>query len=196
MLSIACFPSRKQLETCNIPAEQGHSSTIPLRTKLLHTTVFWFWGIFRLRLQDSKTLQHEILGAGWWCSSWPRITWLQLPCGRICLHYSNYFPGIHFGIALHSLYHKYLSAEIILLYITLSWPQPLSCPFFVFTLHCIKRSEGNSCCDTLHYGYSTNIFRILSVNNSGRPVQFFPWCGVWISICNVIPFYLILFIGT
>ena len=46
------------------------------------------------------------------------------------------FPGIsfgvNFGIALHSLYRKYFSAEIILLYITLSWPQPLSCTSFCF----------------------------------------------------------------
>ena len=42
----------------------------------------------------------------------------------------SFFPGISFGIALHSLYRKYFSAEIIWLYITLSWPQPLSCTSF------------------------------------------------------------------
>ena len=31
-----------------------------------------------------------------------------------------FFPGINFGITLHSLYRKYFSAEIILLYIKLS----------------------------------------------------------------------------
>ena len=61
----------------------------------------------------------------------------QLPCDRTFLHYSNHFLGVNFGIALHSLYRKYFSAEIILLYITLSWPQPLSCISFWFytTLH-------------------------------------------------------------
>ena len=44
----------------------------------------------------------------------------KLPCDRKFLHYSNFFPGINFGIALHYLYRKYFSDEILLLYITLS----------------------------------------------------------------------------
>ena len=36
-------------------------------------------------------------------------------------------PRINFSIALHSLYNKYFSAEIISLYIALSCPQPVSC---------------------------------------------------------------------
>ena len=46
------------------------------------------------------------------------------------------FPGINFGIALHSLYRKYLSAKIILLYIILT--APLCGASFLFTLHYIK----------------------------------------------------------
>ena len=41
-----------------------------------------------------------------------------LPCDQKSLHYSNYFPGINFGITLHSLYRKYLSVEIIWFYFT------------------------------------------------------------------------------
>ena len=44
----------------------------------------------------------------------------KLPCDRKSLHYSNYFPGINFDIALHSLYRNYFSPEIVLLYIALS----------------------------------------------------------------------------
>ena len=44
-----------------------------------------------------------------------------------------YLPETNFGIALHSIYCKSFSAEIVLLYITLSWPQPLSCTSFLFT---------------------------------------------------------------
>ena len=36
-------------------------------------------------------------------------------------HCSNcFFPGMNFGIALHSLSRNYFSAEIVLLYITVS----------------------------------------------------------------------------
>ena len=38
-------------------------------------------------------------------------------CDRKCLHYSNYLPGINFGITLPSLYRKYFSAGLISLYI-------------------------------------------------------------------------------
>ena len=38
---------------------------------------------------------------------------------------------------------KYCSAEIILLYVTSPWPQPLSCTSFLFTLHYITKPEAN-----------------------------------------------------
>ena len=47
-------------------------------------------------------------------------------------------PGISFDITLHSLYRKCILAERILLYVTLSWPQPSSCTPFLLTLDYIK----------------------------------------------------------
>ena len=44
-------------------------------------------------------------------------------------------PRINFSITF-SLQEKYVSAEIFLLYITLSWPQPLNCSSCLFTLLC------------------------------------------------------------
>ena len=43
------------------------------------------------------------------------------------------FPGFNLNITLHSLYCKYFLAEVILLYRTLSWPQPLSCTSYCLT---------------------------------------------------------------
>ena len=40
--------------------------------------------------------------------------WL-VSCDRKALHYSNHFPRINFSIALHSLYRKNVSAELIVL---------------------------------------------------------------------------------
>ena len=53
------------------------------------------------------------------------------------------FLGINFGITLHSLYRKCFLAKIILLYITLSRPQPLSCTSLWFSLHYIKNPDAN-----------------------------------------------------
>ena len=65
-----------------------------------------------------------------------------LTCDRNFFITVRFFSGIYFGIALHSFYRIYFLAEIILLYIKLSRPQPLSCTSFLFTLHYIKNSRS------------------------------------------------------
>ena len=64
------------------------------------------------------------------------------------------FPGIKFGITLHSLYRKYVSAEIISLYIILSLPRPLNCTSFLFLLHDMKIPEAKTFSDISHHGYT------------------------------------------
>ena len=84
---------------------------------------------------------------------WPEIfTWQNL-----------FFSGINFGIALHSLYRKYLWAEIILLYIILT--ATLKLQLFLLTLHYIKIPEANHFGDALHNGYIKNCFPNLKCNN-------------------------------
>ena len=91
---------------------------------------------------------------GFWLTAWPEI-----------LHYSNYF-SLELISALHSLYRKYLSAEIILLYVTLSWPPPLSCTsFFVLTILHYKFRKGITF--AMHYIVVTlkNCFQHLKCNH-------------------------------
>ena len=88
-----------------------------------------------------------------------------LPCDWKCLHYSRCFSGIYFSITLHSLYRKYFSGELILLYITLSWPQSLSCTSFLSSQHYIKNSGRNSFSVHYIYGYIHNCFQNLKCNN-------------------------------
>ena len=101
-----------------------------------------------------------------------RLENLHLMTGNVYITVSL-FPGIYLDITLQSLLCKYLSAEIILLYITLSWPQLLSCTSFCF--HCItlKTLEAYFC-DTLRYGYIKNCFQNIKCNNlrsTGSSVQ-------------------------
>ena len=70
-----------------------------------------------------------------------------------------FIPGINFGITLHSLYRKNISAQVILLYITLSWLQPLSCTSILFSLHYIKNTGGKL------ISYIKNGFQNLKCNN-------------------------------
>ena len=67
-----------------------------------------------------KARGSELLGTSDVSTVWPKF-----------LHYSHYF-ALELISALHALYRKYFLSEIIWLYITLSWPQPLSCTFFYF----------------------------------------------------------------
>ena len=61
------------------------------------------------------------------------------------------FPGINFGITLHSLYRKHFLPEIILLYIILTATRKSH----LFCLHFITLQipDANEFCNTLHYGY-------------------------------------------
>ena len=85
------------------------------------------------------------------------------------------FPGINFGITLHSPYRIYFWAEIFLLYMTLPWPQPLSFTSFCFQYITSTLREANRFCDALHYGYIKNGFRNFKCNNF-RPTGTEPLC--------------------
>ena len=65
---------------------------------------------------------------------------------------------------LHSLYRKYVLVEIILLYITSSWPEPWSCSSFCLHHITLKIPEANWFCDALHHGYIKNCFENLKCN--------------------------------
>ena len=93
-----------------------------------------------------------------------------LPCDQKC-YITVFFSGLNFGITWHSLYRKYFSAEIIFLYITLSWPQPLSCTSVMF--HYITWKNWKQINSAMHYIMVTLqiVFEIWNVIISGRPVS-------------------------
>ena len=61
-------------------------------------------------------------------------------------------PSVHFD-------------DIILLYITLFWPQPLSCSPFCLHYITLEILAADQFCDTLHYRYIRNCFQNLKCNN-------------------------------
>ena len=69
--------------------------------------------------RDRTGGEKRIIGGGVQNRFWRGVLWYHVT-GNVCITVIINFPGINFGITLHSLYRKLFSAEIILLYIPLS----------------------------------------------------------------------------
>ena len=96
------------------------------RTLFSRTLLPWPILCYSGQILHVKVLEHLVLSntSGFqFLGPLARTHFLSTLCGRYRVTGNCYitvfiFPGINFGIALHSLYRKYFSAEIILLYIT------------------------------------------------------------------------------
>ena len=113
------------------------------------------WGIVVVVLAGCTVCVRRLLRSQ---GRWPKLSYYRVTGNSYVTVIFSW--NFYFGITLHSLYRKYFLVEIILLYITLSWPQPLSCRSFCLHYITLKTPEANSFCDTLHFGYIKNVLRI------------------------------------